>query len=100
VAGVLSLAAFLGIAMVIGYVSEFTSPADGATASTSRVRPPTAPTIAGWRPVVSDDHPSAFDVPEDWTVEGPGVIVGFEAPDGELLALHGVGRFRSNFCQS
>ncbi|HEV7977195.1 hypothetical protein [Amycolatopsis sp.] len=102
-AGVLVLAMFVGVVVVIGDSPEFsTSASDVETPvpmpGTSRPRPETLPVVAGWKPVVSDDHPFAFDVPPDWTVENPGVIVGFEAPGGDLLSLHGVARFKSNFC--
>jgi hypothetical protein len=102
-AGVLILAVFVGVIAVIGESREFSTSATDVETSRpppdiSRSRPPTPPAIAGWKPVVSDDNPFAFDVPPDWTVENPGVIVGFEAPGGELLSLHGVARFKSNFC--
>jgi len=103
-AGVLVLALFVSVVVVIGDSPEFsTSASDVETPlppppGTTRPQPVTLPVVAGWKPVVSDDHPFAFDVPPDWTVENPGVIVGFEAPGGELLSLHGVARFKSNFC--
>jgi hypothetical protein len=101
--GVLVLALFIGVVAVIGDSPEFTTSAGDVEtpappATTLRPRTETRPVVAGWKPVVSDDHPFAFDVPPDWTVESPGVIVGFEAPGGELLSLHGVARFKSNFC--
>lgn len=105
VVGVLVLALFVGVVAVIGDSPEFsTSASDVETPAppmtTLRPRTETMPVVAGWKPVVSDDHPFAFDVPPDWTVESPGVIVGFETPGGDLLSLHGVARYKSNFCPS
>ncbi|WP_181775815.1 hypothetical protein [Amycolatopsis pittospori] len=57
-----------------------------------------APVIAGWQPVLSDDHPLVFDVPPDWTIEEPDVAVGYETPSGDLVTLQGVARFRRDFC--
>jgi hypothetical protein len=56
------------------------------------------PVIAGWQPVVSDDHPFIFDVPPDWAIEEPDVAVGYETPRGDLVTLHGVARYRRDFC--
>jgi hypothetical protein len=104
-AGVLVLALFVGVVVVIGDSPEVSTSATDVETSVppppvaSRPRAVTLPVVSGWKPVVSDDHPFAFDVPPDWTVEEPGVIVGFEAPGGELLSLHGVARFKSNFCR-
>ncbi|WP_037313840.1 hypothetical protein [Amycolatopsis orientalis] len=56
------------------------------------------PVIAGWQPVLSDDHPLVFDVPPDWTIEEPDVAVGYETPAGELVTLQGVARYRRDFC--
>jgi hypothetical protein len=60
--------------------------------------PSVSPSIAGWQPVSSIADGLTFDVPPDWTVEAPGAIVGFEAANGRLLAMHGVSQFESNFC--
>jgi hypothetical protein len=56
------------------------------------------PVIAGWQPVLSDDHPLVFDVPPDWTIEAPDVAVGYETPAGELVTLQGVARYHRDFC--
>jgi hypothetical protein len=66
--------------------------------SPDRVRVSLAPVVEGWQPVQSDDQPFAFDVPPDWTVEDPSVAVGYETPTGDLVTLHGVARFKTNFC--
>ncbi|MEV6911521.1 hypothetical protein [Amycolatopsis sp. NPDC051071] len=56
------------------------------------------PVISGWHPVLSDAHPLVFDVPPDWTIEKPDVAVGYETPAGDLVTLHGVARYRRDFC--
>jgi hypothetical protein len=60
--------------------------------------PSVTPSVPGWQPVSSSADGLAFDVPPDWTVEASGSIIGFETASGQLLALHGVSRFESNFC--
>jgi hypothetical protein len=59
---------------------------------------PMVPSVPGWLPVSSAEDRFSFDVPPDWTVEEPGSMIGFETPDGQLLAMHGVSRFETNFC--
>jgi hypothetical protein len=36
------------------------------------------PTVAGWKVVVNPKWGTAFDVPPDWDVKSPGLLIGFE----------------------
>jgi len=100
-AGVIVLVIFVGVITMIGNFNELErsrSSTSAALPNTVHAEPPIAPVIAGWQPVVSDDHPYAFDVPGNWHVENPETTVGFQEQNGKLLLLHGVGRFKNNFC--
>ncbi|MEC3980778.1 hypothetical protein [Amycolatopsis sp. H20-H5] len=106
VLGVLALVTVLSAGVATVYSGDRTgqgrSPelpiAAPTQSSSSAVRTPVSPAVRGWQPVVSDDQPFAFDVPSDWTVEDPSVAVGYETPTGDLVTLHGVARFKTNFC--
>jgi hypothetical protein len=100
-AGVVVLVIFVGVVTMIGHFNDLAESRSSTSVdltSTVHVEPPIAPVITGWQPVVSDDHPFAFDVPGNWHVESPETTVGFQEQNGKLLLLHGVGRFKNNFC--
>ncbi len=96
----------LGLVVVIAVGATATYQAKTATPPTEQnlVLPdpdlPTRidPAIVGWKPVLSDDHPFVFDVPADWSIEEPDVAVGYETPNGDLVTLQGVARYRRDFC--
>src|SRR5690606_15788909 len=62
------------------------APPTTQSAGSSRVKA----VVEGWAPVFSAREGAAFDVSEDWTVEDPGVIAGFEDDSGIRTAMHGV----------
>lgn len=99
--GVLGLAIVLAVGTTATYQAKTATPPPSAQ---DLVLPdpvlPTriTPAIAGWQPVLSDDHPFVFDVPADWSIEDPDVAVGYETPTGDLVTLQGVARFRRDFC--
>lgn len=41
----------------------------------------TTPTIDGWQGVAAQRRPLEYDVPDDWIVESPGMMYGFEEED-------------------
>jgi hypothetical protein len=92
----------LGVFALVGHFDDPAEPGGATSAepptSAVRARPSISPVVAGWQPVVSDEHPFAFDIPGNWHVETPDTTVGFQEQNGELLLLHGVGRFKNNFC--
>ncbi|MFD6068122.1 MULTISPECIES: hypothetical protein [Amycolatopsis] len=101
--GILGLAAVLAVGATATYQAKTAAPPPSAQdlvlpdpAPATRIRP----VIAGWQPVVSDDHPFVYDVPPDWKLEEPDVAIGYETPAGDLVTLQGVARFRRAFCPS
>ncbi|MFO7191843.1 MULTISPECIES: hypothetical protein [Thermocrispum] len=70
------------------------APPTTQSAGSSRVKA----VVEGWAPVFSAREGAAFDVSEDWTVEDPGVIAGFEDDSGIRTAMHGVATYRDGFC--
>ncbi|KFU80513.1 hypothetical protein SAMN04489729_7500 [Amycolatopsis lurida] len=101
--GVLGLAAVIVVGTTATYQAKTAAPPPSAhdlvlpdPAPATRIRP----VIAGWQPVVSDDHPFVYDVPPDWKLEAPDVAIGYETPAGDLVTLQGVARFRRAFCPS
>ncbi|PGH51698.1 hypothetical protein [Streptomyces sp. Ru87] len=45
--------------------------------------PEVGPVIDGWQTVINQKRKNAFDVPESWTVESPGMSIGFEDTHSE-----------------
>lgn len=70
--------------------------------STSRVEPSYLPdveaTIPGWQPVADSRTSVAYDVPGDWKVESPTVLVGFEDESGPRVAMHAVATYKDDAC--
>jgi hypothetical protein len=53
----------------------------------------------GWQDVVSAKDVAAYDVPEDWRVESPEFVTGFEGGSGKLQqGLHGVSTYKPEAC--
>ncbi|WP_409490348.1 hypothetical protein [Amycolatopsis sp. cmx-11-12] len=99
--GVIGLAIVLAVGTTATYQAKTAAPPPSAEVLV--LPDPVMPTriqpvIAGWQPVLSDDHPLVFDAPPDWKIEEPDVAIGFETPAGELVTLQGVARFRRDFC--
>ncbi|MCP2304222.1 hypothetical protein [Actinokineospora globicatena] len=58
-----------------------------------------APTIPGWQGVLSPKEKAAYDVPQDWKVETPGTVVGFDDHKGTLVAvMHGATTYVPEAC--
>lgn len=98
--GALGLVVLLVVGTTATYQARTATPAaEGDLVLPDPVMPTRIdPVIAGWRPVLSDDHPFIYDVPSDWTIEEPDVAVGYETPRGDLVTLHGVARYRRDSC--
>ncbi|WP_324785168.1 hypothetical protein [Streptomyces sp. H51] len=68
------------------------------------------PTVPGWKVVVNPEFGTAFDVPPDWDVESPSLVIGFhdsKADYGDrknwgkfLIAMSGTVIFRNDLCLS
>ena len=61
------------------------------------------PVTPGWQSVVNPKWFSAFDVPktQDWTVERPGMITGFEDENGKMLVgMSAPAYFKKEWCKS
>ncbi|MGH3467095.1 MAG: hypothetical protein ACRDQF_05110, partial [Thermocrispum sp.] len=58
----------------------------------------TAPVVEGWQVVASSKDGAAFDVSQDWEVETPDTLTGFENGDGVRSIMHSVATYRSGFC--
>lgn len=56
--------------------------------------------VPGWQPVLSQKEGAIFDVPDDWTVESPGTLTGFEDGAGRKVIMHGVATYRDGFCKN
>ncbi|SDC32113.1 hypothetical protein [Actinokineospora iranica] len=57
------------------------------------------PVISGWQGVLSPKEGVAYDVPKDWEVEKPSVIVGFDDNEGKPTAvMHGVSTYKPEAC--
>lgn len=83
--------------------STTTSPTSTTTGPTSTTTTPGTtelePTVAGWQAVASAKADAAYDVPDDWRVESPDYISGFEDDGGELqVAIHGVSTYKPKAC--
>ncbi|MDN3027679.1 hypothetical protein [Streptomyces sp. S.PB5] len=60
-------------------------------------------TIAGWKVVINPKWGTAFDVPADWQVETPGMLIGFEdakgkAGDPPLITMSAPAYFKEQWC--
>ncbi|MDQ3577951.1 MAG: hypothetical protein M3443_10210 [Actinomycetota bacterium] len=77
-----------------------TSRASGAPRTPSSVDEITIdPVIVGWQGVWSYKENVAYDVPTEWQIDSPGVIVGFEDNTGKPTAvMHGVSTYRPEAC--
>ncbi|MEU8415220.1 hypothetical protein AB0C24_20750 [Amycolatopsis japonica] len=99
--GILGLILVLAVGTTATYQAKTASPPPSAhdlvlpdPVPATRIEP----VIAGWQPVLSDDHPLVYDVPPDWKLEEPDVAIGYETPSGDLVTLQGVARYRRAFC--
>lgn len=52
----------------------------------------------GWQGVLSRKEKVAYDVPRDWTVGSPGLLVGFEDKSGPRTIMHGVATYKDEAC--
>jgi hypothetical protein len=62
-------------------------------------------TVPGWKVVVNPKWGTAFDVPADWEVETPGVLIGFEdkskdAGSKPLITMSAPAYYKSKWCTS
>lgn len=62
-------------------------------------------TIAGWKVVINPKWGTAFDVPAEWQVESPGMIIGFEddkgkAGDPPLITMSAPAYLKEQWCTS
>ncbi|MFI9343582.1 hypothetical protein ACIG0D_20280 [Streptomyces sp. NPDC052773] len=62
------------------------------------------PTIAGWKVVVNPKWGVAFDVPADWEVQNPGMLIAFEEENSDelkpLVTMTGTAVYQSKWCTS
>ncbi|MGW9023807.1 hypothetical protein ACWGQ5_06115 [Streptomyces sp. NPDC055722] len=63
------------------------------------------PTVAGWKVVVNPKWGTAFDVPPDWDVKSPGLLIGFEddsaKADGKpLITMSAPAFLKEKWCTS
>ncbi|MFI1562321.1 hypothetical protein ACH4ZX_04510 [Streptomyces sp. NPDC020490] len=68
------------------------------------------PTVPGWKVVVNPEWGTAFDVPPDWDVRSPGLLLGFDDPKADdggpesggkfLIAMSAPAIYRDNLCLS
>ncbi|MFB7503446.1 hypothetical protein [Streptomyces broussonetiae] len=62
------------------------------------------PTIAGWKVVVNPKWGIAYDVPADWSVQDPGVEVGFTDDKGDgtkpIIVMSGTAEDQPKWCSS
>ncbi|MFI2205221.1 hypothetical protein ACH47Z_31470 [Streptomyces sp. NPDC020192] len=62
------------------------------------------PTIAGWKVVVNPKWGIAYDVPSDWTVQSPGLEIGFTDNKGDgtkpLVIMSGTAEDQPKWCTS
>ncbi|MER6346400.1 hypothetical protein ACWC10_24480 [Streptomyces sp. NPDC001595] len=60
------------------------------------------PTIAGWKVVVNPKWGVAFDVPADWEVQDPGLMIAFEEENSDelkpLVTMTGAAVYQSKWC--
>lgn len=56
-------------------------------------------TIPGWLAAVSTSRNAAYDVPPPWKPESPGLVRGFEGPNGEKVVMSGVAEVTREPCQ-
>lgn len=58
------------------------------------------PVVDGWQVAISPKEAVAYDVSDDWTVESPDTLTGFEDGNGRQVIMHGVSTYRSDFCKA
>lgn len=58
------------------------------------------PVVDGWQVAISPKEAVAYDVSDDWSVESPGTLTGFEDGNGRRVIMHGVSTYRSDFCKA
>ncbi|MFD1657337.1 hypothetical protein ACFSL4_03580 [Streptomyces caeni] len=93
-----------------GKDAETSSPSQSATASSSTSDNPRSsetekPTVPGWKVVVNPKWGTAFDVPADWEVKSPSLLIGFEddkakAGDKPLITMSAPAFLKENWCTS
>ncbi len=62
-------------------------------------------TIDGWKVVINPKWGTAFDVPADWKVESPGMIIGFEEDDAKagdkpIITMSAPAYLKEQWCTS
>ncbi|AOR35606.1 hypothetical protein BFF78_35090 [Streptomyces fodineus] len=84
------------------------SPASQPTATSSATDDPRGtvsekPTVPGWKVVVNTKWGVAYDVPADWTVQSPGLAIGFDFPKSESdkgITMSGIAQYKPKWCTS
>ncbi|MFE9097513.1 hypothetical protein [Streptomyces sp. NPDC007264] len=86
------------------------SPSQSASASASASDNPRSgetekPTVPGWKVVINPKWGTAFDVPADWVVKSPGLLIGFEddkgkAGDKPLITMSAPAFLKETWCTS
>jgi hypothetical protein len=62
--------------------------------------PPAQAKVPGWKAVVAVKHGVTYDVPPSWSVKPPGVIIGFEDPNGKpQVGGSGAATYKEGYCQ-
>ncbi|WP_329341618.1 hypothetical protein OG866_37075 [Streptomyces sp. NBC_00663] len=62
-------------------------------------------TIPGWKVVINPKWGTAFDVPADWKVESPGMLIGFEKDDAKagdkpIITMSAPAYLKESWCTS
>lgn len=76
------------------------APTTRRSTSTTTTAAPKAPkaVVAGWKTAIHGARHVAYDVPPDWKVQSPGVIVGYEDANGPISAMSAASSFRDGYC--
>ncbi|MET8451407.1 hypothetical protein [Streptomyces sp. NPDC005209] len=83
--------------------SSAPSPSSSGSTDNPRGDETDKPTVPGWKVVANPKFGTAFDVPADWEVEGPGISIAMEdrKADNKLLtSVSGPAQYKSKWCTS
>ncbi|SNX56852.1 hypothetical protein SAMN06272735_1307 [Streptomyces sp. TLI_55] len=87
--------------------SDATDPSASASGSDDNPRGGEAEkaTIPGWKVVINPKWGTAFDVPADWKVESPGMLIGFEKDDAKagdkpIITMSAPAYLKEKWCTS
>ncbi|MFI0980311.1 hypothetical protein ACH4SP_25310 [Streptomyces sp. NPDC021093] len=78
--------------------SDPAAPAPGGSASNPRAGIDAKPTVPGWKVVINQKHGSMFDVPPEWVVGSPTLMIGFEDAGKTIAIMSAPATLKDKWC--